>query len=133
MLCLPDEAAIAALSLLENETTKIKDASTTQRSHELFAYGFPELGDDFKNKLKSSRFISVPGCYATGFSSIVYPLTKTNISNNNYPLSCTGISGYSGAGKKGIALYEHDDKPEYLKAPRLYSMNQTHKHLKELK
>ena len=99
-LCLPDQAALEAVSLVENPNTKIIDASTANRCNPLFAYGFPELGSDFLEKIKNSNRVAVPGCYASGFMSIVYPLVKMNICNNDYPFACNAISGYSGAGKK---------------------------------
>ena len=134
-LCLPDQAAIEAVSLLEenNKHTKIIDASTAHRTNPAWAYGFPELGDDFLNKIKNSNLVAVPGCYASGFMSIVYPLVKLGICNKDYPFTCNAISGYSGAGKKGIAQYEDNNRSVEFDAPRLYAMSQNHKHLKEMK
>ena len=63
-LCLPDQAALEAVSLVENPNTKIIDASTANRCNPLFAYGFPELGSDFLEKIKNSNRVAVPGCYA---------------------------------------------------------------------
>ena len=133
-LCLPDQAAIEALTLLDkdNKHTKIIDASTAHRTNEAFAYGFPELGDDFLDKIKKSQFAATPGCYASGFMSIVYPLVKLGIASNDYPFSANAISGYSGAGKKGIAQYEDKNRNIEFEAPRLYAMSQMHKHLKEM-
>jgi len=133
-LCLPDAAAIEAVGLLDsnNKHTKIIDASTAHRTDEKFAYGFPELGDEFLEKIKKSQFVATPGCYASGFMSIVYPLVKLGIANNDYPFSANAISGYSGAGKKGIAQYEDLNRNVEFEAPRLYAMTQMHKHLKEM-
>jgi N-acetyl-gamma-glutamyl-phosphate reductase len=131
-LCLPDQASIDAVSLLENNHTKIIDASTAHRTDEKFAYGFPELGDEFLEKIKKSQFVATPGCYASGFISIVYPLVKLGIASNEYPFSANAISGYSGAGKKGIAQYEDQNRAAEFDAPRLYAMSQMHKHLKEM-
>lgn len=132
-LCLPDAAAIEAVSLVENNHTKIIDASTAHRCNPLFAYGFPELGDEFYNKIKNSNRVAVPGCYASGFMSLVYPLIKLGICAKDYPFACNAISGYSGAGKKGISQYEDNARSNEFDAPRLYGMGQTHKHLKEMK
>lgn len=132
-LCLPDDAAIEAVGLLENSHTKIIDASTAHRTDINWAYGFPELGDSFLNKIKSNQLVAVPGCYASGFMSIVYPLVKLGIAGENYPFSANAISGYSGAGKKGIAQYEDNNRSSEFDGPRLYSMSQMHKHLKEMK
>ena len=49
-LCLPDSASIEAVSLLENNHTKIIDASTAHRTLDNWAYGFPELSDEHLNK-----------------------------------------------------------------------------------
>ena len=131
-LCLPDDAAIEAVGLLENSHTKIIDASTAHRCDSNWAYGFPELGNDFLNKIKNNQLVAVPGCYASGFMSIVYPLVHLGITGNDYPFSANAISGYSGAGKKGIAQYEDENRSSEFDGPRLYAMAQLHKHLKEM-
>ncbi len=132
-LCLPDLASIEAVSLVENNKTKIIDASTAHRTLTSWAYGFPELGEEFYDKIKNSNRVAVPGCYASGFMSIVYPLIKLGIISNDYPITCNALSGYSGAGKKAIAEYEDDNRDVKYDAPRLYAMGQMHKHLKEMK
>lgn len=131
-LCLPDDAAIEAVSLCENPNTTIIDASTAHRTNSAWAYGFPELDENLLNKLKNSKRIAVPGCYASGFMSIVYPLVKMGVCGVDYPFSANAISGYSGAGKKGIAQYEDPNRDKAFDAPRLYAMGQMHKHLKEM-
>lgn len=131
-LCLPDDAAIEAVSLCTNPNTVIIDASTAHRTNESWAYGFPELDEKLLNKIKNSKRIAVPGCYASGFMSIVYPLVKMGIAGSDYPFSANAISGYSGAGKKGIAQYEDPNRDNEFDAPRLYAMGQGHKHLKEM-
>lgn len=131
-LCLPDAAAIEAVSLVENDNTRIIDASTAHRTNSDWAYGFPELSDEFLEKIKTSKRVAVPGCYASGFMSIVYPLVKLGIASKDYPFSANAISGYSGAGKKAIAVYEDESRAKEYDAPRLYAMGQMHKHLKEM-
>lgn len=131
-LCLPDEAAIEALSLVTNSKTRIIDTSTANRCNSSFAYGFPELGSEFYSKIKSASKVATPGCYASGFMAIVYPLIKLGIVDNDYPFSVNAISGYSGAGKKGIAQYEDINRDKKYDAPRLYAMGQSHKHLAEM-
>ena len=132
-LCLPDQASIEAVSLLENNHTKIIDASTAHRTLPNWAYGFPELGKEFRDKIKTNQLVAVPGCYASGFQAIVYPLIKLGIAAKDYPFTVNAISGYSGAGKKGIAQYEDKNREFEFDAPRLYAMGQMHKHLKEMK
>lgn len=132
-LCLPDAAAIEAVSLVENDHTVIIDASTAHRINPEWAYGLPELSKEFEEKIKTSKRIAVPGCYASGFNMIVYPLVKMGIIGDDYPLAISAVSGYSGAGKKAIVLYEAEDKTNDLFAPRQYALTQQHKHLKEMK
>ncbi|MGN0367026.1 MAG: N-acetyl-gamma-glutamyl-phosphate reductase [Suilimivivens sp.] len=131
-LCLPDDAARESVSLVENENVKIIDTSTAHRTEESWAYGFPELSDVHRQKIKEGKRIAVPGCYATGFISIIYPLIAGEILPKDYPVSAFALSGYSGAGKKTIAVYEADERDKELDAPREYALTQKHKHLKEM-
>ena len=131
-LCLPDAAAIEAVSLIENESTVIIDTSTAHRTNPEWAYGFAELGEDFENKIKTSKRIAVPGCHASGFIALVKPLIDAGILSKDVYLTCHSITGYSGGGKKMIAEYESEDKEKLLYAPRQYGIAQQHKHLKEM-
>jgi len=132
-LCLPDAAARESVSLVENENVKIIDTSTAHRTEEGWAYGFAELSDAHRNAIKNGKRIAVPGCYATGFISLVYPMIAKGIMSADYPVSSFAMSGYSGAGKKVIAAYEADERPVDFDAPREYALTQEHKHLKEMK
>ena len=132
-LCLPDDASRESVSLVENENVVIIDASTAHRTEETWAYGFPELSEAHREKIKNGKRIAVPGCYATGFISLVYPLIAGGILPKDYPVSSFGISGYSGAGKKTIAAYESDERAKELSSGRQYALTQQHKHLKEMK
>ena len=131
-LCLPDAAAIEAVSFIENENTVVIDTSTAHRTNENWAYGFPELSKSFEEKIKTSKRIAVPGCHASGFIALVYPLIEAGILSDDVLLSCHSITGYSGGGKKMIAEYESADKSQLLLAPRQYALTQQHKHLKEM-
>lgn len=133
-LCLPDAAARQAVTLVdkENDYTKIIDASTAHRTEEGWAYGFPELSAEHRKALKTARRVAVPGCYASGFISCVYPLVKAGVIPKDYPLTCHGVSGYSGAGKKMIAIMEGNYKPQECESPRQYALSQEHKHLPEM-
>lgn len=131
-LCLPDAAAREAVSLAENDHVRIIDASTAHRTNPEWAYGFPELSPEHREKIKISNRVAVPGCYASGFISIVYPLIKCGILPTWYPVFAYATSGYSGAGKKAIALYESEDKPKDLLSPRQYALEMNHKHLPEM-
>lgn len=132
-LCLPDDAARESVALAENEDVVIIDASTAHRTEDGWAYGFPELSEAHRTAIKNGKRIAVPGCYATGFISLVYPLMAGKVLPKDYPVSCFAISGYSGAGKKTIAAYEGENRPKELSAGREYALTQQHKHLKEMK
>lgn len=133
-LCLPDKAAIESVSLIDknNDHTKIIDASTAHRTNPDWAYGFPELSLEHREKIKNSSRIAVPGCYASGFISLVYPLVTAGILPRDYPVTCHAVSGYSGAGKKMIAVYEGDEMLYEYNSPRQYALTQNHKHLPEM-
>ena len=131
-LCLPDAAAKESVSLVENENVRIIDTSTAHRTEEGWAYGFAELSDGHREAIKNGKRIAVPGCYATGFISLVYPMIAKEIMPVDYPVSAFGLSGYSGAGKKVIAAYEANERPIDFEAPREYALTQQHKHLKEM-
>lgn len=131
-LCLPDAAAQEAVAMVENENVIIIDTSTAHRTKEGWAYGYPELSDNHRNAIKTGKRIAVPGCYATGFITIIYPLVAGGILSKNYPVSAFAMSGYSGAGKKTIAIYEAQERDKELDAPREYALTQNHKHLKEM-
>lgn len=132
-LCLPDDAAKQAVSFIENESTVVIDTSTAHRTNEDWAYGFPELSDSHFEKIKNSKRIAVPGCHASGFIALIYPLIEKGILPKNAHLDCFSLTGYSGGGKKMIAEYESENRPSLLKTPRIYGLTQNHKHLKEMK
>ena len=131
-LCLPDDAAIESVSLAENKNTRIIDASTAHRTNPAWAYGLPELSSAHREKIASSKRVAVPGCYASGFNAAVYPVLKEGLIAPYYPIVCHAVSGYSGAGKKTIAVYEGESKPYEYNSPRQYSMGKQHKHIKEM-
>lgn len=131
-LCLPDAAAIVSAKLCTNPKTVIIDASTAHRTNPDWAYGFPELEPAFREKIMKSNRIAVPGCYASGSIAILYPLVKSGILPKDYPVVIHAVSGYSGAGKKAIALYESQNRNLELDSPRLYALSQHHKHLPEI-
>lgn len=132
-LCLPDAASVEAVGLVNNSNTKIIDTSTAHRTLEGWAYGFPELSSKHRRAIENMNRIAVPGCYASGFNSIVYPLVKNGFIESGYDVVCFALSGYTGAGKKGIAQYECEQRDSELDSPRLYALTQQHKHLKEMK
>lgn len=131
-LCLPDAAAIEAVTMVENPHTRIIDASTAHRVNPAWDYGFPELSKAHREAIVKSRRVANPGCHATGFISIVYPLVTMGILPRDTLLSCFSLTGYSGGGKKMIAQYEAEDREELLSSPALYALTQGHKHLPEM-
>ena len=132
-LCLPDAAAVEAVSYVENDNVTIIDTSTAHRTEEGWAYGYPELSKEHRNAIRTGKRIAVPGCYASGFITIGYPLVKKGILPLDYPVSIFAVSGYSGGGKKLIAAYEEEGRDKKFDSARMYAWGQTHKHLKEMK
>lgn len=132
-LCLPDDAAREAVAMVENENVTVIDASTAHRTLADWAYGFPQLSKKHLEKVRSSKRIAVPGCHASGFIALVYPLVEAGLLDKSTYLTCHSITGYSGGGKKMIADYESAERDTLLGAPRQYGLTQQHKHLKEMK
>ena len=132
-LCLPDDAARESVALVDNPDTVVIDASTAHRTLPDWAYGFPELSKAHEEKLLKSKRIAVPGCHASGFIALVYPLVEKGLLDKETLLTCHSITGYSGGGKKMIADYESETRSELLGAPRQYGITQQHKHLKEMR
>ena len=131
-LCLPDDAAREAVAMIENPDVVVLDTSTAHRTQEGWTYGFPELSDAAEASVKRAKRIAVPGCHASGFIALIYPLIKAGILPSDAALSCTSLTGYSGGGKKMIADYESEDRNVLLGAPRQYGLLQAHKHLREM-
>lgn len=132
-LCLPDAASIEAVSLIDNPDVKVIDASTAHRTLPEWAYGFPELSAAHLEKIKNSKRVAVPGCHASGFVALVYPLVAAGILPADALVTCHSITGYSGGGKKMIAEYENGCRTPNFDSPRQYALTQQHKHLKEMK
>ena len=130
-LCLPDDAARESAALAGESDVKIIDTSTAHRTHEQWAYGFPEL-TGCRQAVQNAKRISNPGCHASGFVALVRPLVEHGILAKDISLTCFSLTGYSGGGKKMIAQYESEDKGVLLQGPRQYALTQQHKHLKEM-
>jgi N-acetyl-gamma-glutamyl-phosphate reductase len=130
-LCLPDDAAREAVSLIENEKTKVIDASTAHRTHLNWVYGFAELNKNHRENIRRSTRTANPGCHATGFIAAVYPLLLLSFLPREYPLTCFSLTGYSGGGKQMIHSYENEKTAE-MHAPRIYALDLKHKHLPEI-
>ncbi len=131
-LCLPDAAAIEAVSLIENDHTRVIDCSTAHRTAEGWEYGFPELHGQ-REKIVTAKRVANPGCHATGFLACVAPLTtQFGLIPKDYPLTCWSLTGYSGGGKKMIAEYESPERDPKLDSPAPYALGLAHKHLPEM-
>ena len=133
ILCLPDEAAREAVSLIDNPEVRVIDASTAHRVADGWTYGFPELETDGYARIASARRVSNPGCWATGFLSIVTPLVRAGLVPAEFPVTANGISGYSGGGKAMIAEFEDKSAATYTESVmHIYALGLTHKHIPEM-
>ena len=130
-LCLPDAAAVEAVSLIENGQTRVIDCSTAHRTAEGWTYGFPELTGQ-REAIRTAARVANPGCYATGFLSLVRPLVEKGALSPKARLACHALSGYTGAGKKAIAQYTGPNRERELESPRHYAVTLSHKHLPEM-
>ena len=130
-LCLPDNAAVEAVNLIENENTVLIDTSTAHRVSDEWAYGMPEIKNQ-REKIINSKRIANPGCHASGVIALIAPLIENKILNPEIKFSCFSITGYSGGGKKMISEYENSQRPEIFNAPRQYGLSQNHKHVPEI-
>jgi N-acetyl-gamma-glutamyl-phosphate reductase len=131
ILCLPDDAAREAIAMIDNDKTRVIDASTAHRTAIGWIYGFPEMSASQREKIRTAKRLTNPGCHAIGFVSLVYPLVALELLPKGYPLTCFSLTGYSGGGKKLINQYENEKTPD-LYAPRIYGLNLRHKHFSEM-
>jgi N-acetyl-gamma-glutamyl-phosphate reductase len=133
ILCLPDEAAREAVSLIDNPATRVIDASTAHRVSQGWTYGFPELEPDGTARIAAAKRVSNPGCWSTGFLALVRPLVRAGLLPADFPLTANGVSGYSGGGKAMIAEFEDPKCADYTETVlRIYGLNLTHKHIPEM-
>ena len=132
-LCLPDAAAVEAVSLIENDRVKIVDTSTAHRTNDAWAYGFAELSEAHRAAIQNSNRVANPGCHASGFIASVYPLVAKGVIPADFPLTAYSLTGYSGGGKSLIAEYEDENRDVRHESHRIYGTNLNHKHLPEMK
>ena len=132
-LCLPDKAAMEAVSLIENDSTAVIDTSTAHRVNDAWAYGFPELSGPHRRAIAESKRIANPGCHASGFISTVCPLVAKGVIPADFPLTAYSLTGYSGGGKSLIAEYEDENRDPRHDSHRIYATGLAHKHLPEMK
>jgi len=127
ILCLPDEAARDAVALIENATTRVIDASTAHRTASGWTYGFAEIIGH--QAIRNARFVSNPGCYATGFIALIAPLVRAGVIPADWALTCNAVSGFSGGGKTMIAQYEAGAPSAHSS----YALGLAHKHVPEMR
>jgi N-acetyl-gamma-glutamyl-phosphate reductase len=133
ILCLPDDAAREAVSLIENDAVAVVDASTAHRTAPGWTYGFPEMAPGQRAAVAGSKRVSNPGCYPTGLIALVRPLTQAGLLPRDWPVTVNAVSGYSGGGKSMIAEFEDRAAPGYTEdAYRIYATALGHKHVGEM-
>lgn len=132
VLCLPDEASrevVALVEMMESKRPRILDASTAFRTDPEWVYGFAELDPGQERKIAKADKVANPGCYSSGAIALLHPLVKAGIIPVDYPITINAVSGYSGGGKKLIAVYEREkNAPPF----ELYALDLNHKHLPEI-
>ncbi|PHR14229.1 MAG: N-acetyl-gamma-glutamyl-phosphate reductase [Sphingopyxis sp.] len=129
ILCLPDDAAREAVALIDNDRTRVIDASTAHRTAEGWAYGFAEFREGQRERIANARFVSNPGCYPTGFLALIAPLIANGLLPADWPYVMNAVSGYSGGGKALIERFEAEPDLGF----RGYGLNLDHKHMPEMK
>ena len=132
ILCLPDDAAIEAVSLIDKKSkTRVIDASTAYRINPKWAYGFAELDGKQRTRIAKARFVSNPGCYPQGLIASIKPLLDKGLMPANYPVTYNAISGYTGGGRKMVEDYVAKGTSASPFMP--YGLTFNHKHLSEMK
>lgn len=133
ILCLPDDAAREAITLIENPHVKVIDASTAHRVAPGWAFGFPEFTPGQRQAVAEARRVANPGCYSTGAIALLAPLVRAGLVPAGWPVTINAVSGYSGGGKPMIAEFEDETSPNFTRAPyRIYAMGLEHKHVPEI-
>lgn len=130
ILCLPDDAAREAVSLIDNPSVKVIDASTAYRTDDDWAYGFAEMAPGQRAAIAAARRVSNPGCYPTGFIGLVAPLVRAGVLPSDWPVTVNAVSGYTGGGKSMIAEFEGRDAATPYRA---YALGLGHKHVGEMR
>jgi N-acetyl-gamma-glutamyl-phosphate reductase len=130
ILCLPDDAAVEAVAMIENDRTRVIDASTAFRVDSGWVYGFPEFRKLQHERIAKARRVSNPGCYPTGFLGLVAPLVMAGLIPDDWPYTVNAVSGYSGGGKALIERFEGEGGADI--GFRTYGLDLDHKHVPEM-
>ena len=128
ILCLPDDAAREAVALIDNDRTRVIDASTAHRVAAGWIYGLPELEPDQAARIGRAARVANPGCYPTGFLALVRPLVRAGLLPADAFVTVNATSGYSGGGKAMIAEYQDGAASAF----RPYALSLGHKHVAEM-
>jgi N-acetyl-gamma-glutamyl-phosphate reductase len=133
ILCLPDEGAREAMTLIESNAVRVIDASTAHRTAPGWVYGFPELSKSQRQAIAEARRVANPGCYPTGAIALLRPLVEAGLLPRDWPVTINAVSGYSGGGRRMIAEFEDETAPGHTRVPyRIYALKLTHKHVPEM-
>jgi N-acetyl-gamma-glutamyl-phosphate reductase len=133
ILCLPDDAAREAVNLIQSPAVKVIDASTAHRTAADWTFGFPEMTPTQRDEIAKAKRVTNPGCWATGAIALLRPLVTAGVMSPDYPVTISGISGYSGGGKAMISEFENSADATYTKVPyRIYGLELKHKHIPEI-
>lgn len=133
ILCLPDDAARAAVALIDNPAVRVIDASTAHRTHPDWVYGFPELLPGQAERIRTAKRVANPGCYPSGAVALVRPLVDAGLIPASFPITIQAVEGYSGGGRALIAAFEGSGPDRITEAYRLYALELKHKHVEEMR
>jgi N-acetyl-gamma-glutamyl-phosphate reductase len=133
VLCLPDDAARNAVSLIDNPAVRVLDASTAHRVHQDWTYGFPELLPGQAERIHQAKRVANPGCYPTGVIALVRPLVDAGLVPSDYPITVHATEGYSGGGRQLIEAFEGTGPNRVTDPVQLYGLELRHKHVEEMR
>jgi N-acetyl-gamma-glutamyl-phosphate reductase len=133
ILCLPDDASREAVGMIQNDQVRVIDASSAFRTAPGWTYGFPEMSAVQRQAVATSKRVSNPGCFPTGFIALVRPLIEAGLVPADWPVTVSAVSGYSGGGKPMIAEFEDETSDSFTSAAyRIYATGLEHKHVPEM-
>jgi N-acetyl-gamma-glutamyl-phosphate reductase len=133
ILCLPDDAAREAVSMIDNPEVRVIDASTAHRVAEGWIYGMPEYDAGQRQRIADAKRVSNPGCYPIAAIALLHPVVEAGLLPRDWPVTINAVSGYSGGGKGLIAAFEDPASPDYTRAPFfVYGLGLEHKHVPEI-
>ena len=73
------------MSLIENDTTRVIDASTAHRVAEGWAYGFAEMDKAQGGEHRRRQRVANPGCWPQGAIATLRPLIEAGLLPADYP------------------------------------------------